>query len=89
MCCYARRSAVRSMEWEAEGSQPGLDHCQRQEAASMLHRLGALRADYDGSVQGRLPHVFADGADIASWARNDINWVYRHGIMSGDGRQWV
>lgn len=58
---------------------------QRQEAASMLHRLGALRADYDGSVQGRLPHVFADGADIASWARNDINWVYRHGIMTGTG----
>ena len=51
----------------------------------MLHRLGALRADYDGSVQGRLPHVFADGADIASWARNDINWVYRHGIMTGTG----
>ena len=55
----------------------------RQEAASMLHRLGKLRADYDNSVQGRLPHVFADGADIASWARNDINWVYRHGVMNG------
>ena len=55
----------------------------RQEAASMLHRLGMLRADYDSSVQGRLPHVFADGADIASWARNDISWVCRHGIMNG------
>ena len=55
----------------------------RQEAASMLRRLGSLRADYDNSVQGRLPHVFSDGAQISSWARDDINWVYRHGIMNG------
>ncbi len=61
------------------------DLIQRQQAASMLHRLGALRADYDGSVQGRLPHVFADGADLSAWARNDVNWVYRHGIMTGTG----
>lgn len=58
---------------------------QRQEAAAMLHRLGMLRADYDGSVQGRLPHVFADGADISSWARTGVNWAYRHGIMTGTG----
>ena len=58
---------------------------QRQEAASMLHRLGSLRADYDGSVQGRLPHVFSDGADISSWARDDVNWAYRHGVMTGTG----
>lgn len=61
------------------------DLIQRQQAASMLHRLGALRADYDGSVQGRLPHVFSDGADLSAWARNDVNWVYRHGIMTGTG----
>lgn len=57
----------------------------RQEAASMLHRLGALNKNVKNDVNDRLPHVFADGGKIRSWARSDINWVYRQGIMNGTG----
>lgn len=57
----------------------------RQEAASMLHRLGALNKNVKNNVNDRLPHVFADGEKIRSWARSDINWVYRQGIMNGTG----
>lgn len=57
----------------------------RQEAASMLHRLGALNRNVKNDVNDRLPHVFADGEKIRSWARSDINWVYRQGIMNGTG----
>ncbi len=57
----------------------------RQEAASMLHRLGALNKNVKNDVNDRLPHVFADGEKIRSWARSDINWVYRQGIMNGMG----
>ena len=55
----------------------------RQEAACMLHRLGNLRRDASDSVSDRMPHVFADGAEIQSWARNDVYWVYNRGIMNG------
>ena len=57
----------------------------RQEAASMLYRLGALNKNVKNDVNDRLPHVFADGGKIRSWARSDINWVYRQGIMNGTG----
>lgn len=57
----------------------------RQEAASMLHRLGVLNKNVKNDVNDRLPHVFADGEKIRSWARSDINWVYRQGIMNGMG----
>ena len=57
----------------------------RQEAASMLHRLGVLNKNVKNDVNDRLPHVFADGEKIRSWARSDINWVYRQGIMNGTG----
>ena len=42
----------------------------RQEAASMLHRLGALNKNVKNDVNDRLPHVFADGEKIRSWARH-------------------
>lgn len=51
----------------------------------MLHRLGALNKNIKNDVNDRLPHVFADGEKIRSWARSDINWVYRQGIMNGTG----
>ena len=51
----------------------------------MLHRLGALNKNVKNDVNARLPHVFADGEKIRSWARSDINWVYRQGIMNGTG----
>ena len=57
----------------------------RQEAASMLYRLGVLNKNVKNDVNDRLPHVFADGEKIRSWARSDINWVYRQGIMNGTG----
>ncbi len=57
----------------------------RQEAASMLYRLAALNKNVKNDVNDRLPHVFADGEKIRSWARSDINWVYRQGIMNGTG----
>ncbi len=55
----------------------------RQQAASMLHRLGNLRKDAKDSVKDRMPHVFADGADIQAWARNDVYWAYNSGVMNG------
>lgn len=58
---------------------------QRQEAASMLHRLAALRTDYVDSVIHKMPHVFLDGENIRSWARNDVYWVYSNGVMTGIG----
>lgn len=57
----------------------------RQEAASMLHRLGALNKNAKNDAGSRLPHIFADGSSIQSWARSDVNWVYRQGIMNGMG----
>ena len=47
----------------------------RQEAASMLHRLGALNKNVKNDVNDRLPHVFADGEKMQTWARSDRNWV--------------
>ena len=55
----------------------------RQEAACMLHRLGNLRKDASDSVSDRMPHVFTDGAEIQSWARNDVYWTFNRGIMNG------
>lgn len=55
----------------------------RQQAASMLHRLGNLRRNAKDSVKDRMPHVFADGADIQAWARSDVYWAYNSGVMNG------
>lgn len=55
----------------------------RQQAASMLHRLGNLRKNAKDSVRERMPHVFADGADIQAWARSDVYWAYNSGVMNG------
>lgn len=55
----------------------------RQQAASMLHRLGNLRKDAKDSVKDRMPHVFTDGADIQAWARSDVYWAYNSGVMNG------
>ena len=55
----------------------------RQQAASMLHRLGNLRKNAKDSVKERMPHVFADGADIQAWARSDVYWAYDSGVMNG------
>lgn len=58
---------------------------QRQEAASMLHRLAALRTDYFDSTKNKMPHVFLDGENIRAWARNDVYWAYNNGVMTGTG----
>lgn len=58
---------------------------QRQEAASMLHRLAALRTDYADSMKNKMPHVFADGENIRSWARSDVCWACNSGVMTGTG----
>ena len=58
---------------------------QRQEAASMLHRLAALRTDYADSTKNKMPHVFFDGENIRSWARSDVYWAYNSGVMTGTG----
>lgn len=58
---------------------------QRQEAASMLHRLAALRTDYVDSTKNKMPHVFADGENIRSWARSDVYWACNSGVMTGTG----
>lgn len=58
---------------------------QRQEAASMLHRLAALRTDYFDSTKNKMPHVFLDGENICAWARSDVYWAYNNGVMTGTG----
>ena len=58
---------------------------QRQEAASMLHRLAALRTDYADSTKNKMPHVFLDGENIRAWARSDVYWAYNNGVMTGTG----
>lgn len=58
---------------------------QRQEAASMLHRLAALCTDYADNMKNKMPHVFADGENIRSWARSDVYWAYNSGAMTGTG----
>lgn len=58
---------------------------QRQEAASMLHRLAALRTDYADSTKNKIPHVFLDGENIRAWARSDVYWAYNNGVMTGTG----
>lgn len=58
---------------------------QRQEAASMLYRLAALRTDYADSTKNKMPHVFLDGENIRSWARSDVYWAYNNGVMTGTG----
>lgn len=58
---------------------------QRQEAASMLHRLATLRTDYADSTKNKIPHVFLDGENIRSWARSDVYWAYNNGVMTGTG----
>ena len=44
----------------------------RQQAASMLHRLGNLRRNAKGQREGPYAARFADGADIQAWARSDV-----------------
>ena len=58
---------------------------QRQDAASMLHRLAALRTDYADSTKNKMPHVFLDGENIRAWARSDVYWAYNNGVMTGTG----
>lgn len=58
---------------------------QRQQAASMLHRLATLRTDYIDSTKNKMPHVFIDGENIRSWARSDVYWACNSGIMTGTG----
>lgn len=55
----------------------------RQDAAAMLYRLAALRKGFDDTPV--LSHVFDDGADLRSWARGHVYWVYAKGIMQGTG----
>lgn len=57
----------------------------RQEAASMLYRLAALNKNTKDDEVTSLPHIFADSANIQSWAWKDVDWVYRQGIMNGMG----
>lgn len=65
----------------------------RQEAAKMLYNtldvgtniLEEYRSDNKNGVNGIfLPHVFNDGAQINSWARNEIYAMYHLGVMMGD-----
>ena len=58
----------------------------RQEAASMLYRLAALNKNTKDDEATSLPHIFADSANIQSWAWKNVDWVYRQGIMNGMGK---
>ena len=67
----------------ADGSFEPDKPISRQDAASMLRRLASVRKDYDDAPA--MPHVFDDGADLRSWARRSVYWVYQNGIMQGTG----
>ena len=74
----------------------------RQQAAAMLYRACGVLApwvtteDTMGTTQVRgfvsfwMPHCFADGDAIRSWARTGIQWCYRHNVMAGvDGDRFA
>jgi len=65
----------------------------RQEAAKMLYNtLNSTsvitgihsKIPADGVSECCVPHSFEDGGDIKSWARKEINHMYRYGVMLGD-----
>jgi len=67
----------------------------RQEAAVMLFRAAeALThliiedrvSDMRGYACWDFPHVFSDGTLLRSWARNEVMWAYRRGVMEGTGQ---
>lgn len=54
----------------------------RQEAARLL--TGTLKEINDNvGSELYLPHIFADGREIAYWARNEVYAMYHTGIMEG------
>lgn len=54
----------------------------RQEAARLLcNALDVIRGNIDKELY--FPHIFADGKNIASWARNEVYAAYHTGIMQG------
>lgn len=67
----------------------------RQQAAKILHNACQTFANYvtledtqsstamRGVASFWLPHNWTDGIKIRSWARDYINWCFRHNIMSG------
>ncbi len=69
----------------------------RQQAAKILQRACSVLAEhvvreddmittaFRGITSWQLPHIWADGDEIRSWARNEIMWCYRHNVMSGVG----
>ncbi len=62
----------------------------RQEAARMLYNILSVGTSVisdshtsDGALECCVPHSFNDGGSIRSWARNEINHMYRYGVMLG------
>lgn len=65
----------------------------REQAARMLYNTLDIatpvtddyKADNKNGVNGIfLPHIFADGRDIESWAKNEVYAMYHLGVMMGD-----
>ncbi|PKM57438.1 MAG: hypothetical protein CVU98_05975 [Firmicutes bacterium HGW-Firmicutes-3] len=58
----------------------------RQEAAKILwSTLAILSNELAVMQEARMPHLFEDGGEIRSWAREKIYWAYYLGIMTGVG----
>jgi len=64
----------------------------RQEAAKMLYNTLNTATPVifeihsktaDNALECCIPHSFNDGGYIRSWARNEINHMYRYGVMLG------
>ncbi len=64
----------------------------RQEAARMLYNTlnnGTIVVSemhgksVDTALECCIPHSFDDGGEIKNWARNEINHMYRYGVMLG------
>ncbi len=70
-------------------------HLTRAQAAKILYNACRVFAghitDEDSMIttsrrgisSHQLPHIFSDGGKIRNWAREHINWCYRHNVMSG------
>lgn len=72
------------------------DYIKKQELAVIIYNIANNMSDmiYNDNINYKnnnlrsspymFPHIFFDSNHIKSWARSEINWIYRKGIMQED-----
>jgi len=60
----------------------------RQEMVTMLFNFAMIRGDHRETPTGAI-NGFADAGQVASWARDAMNWAVGYGIMSGRGNNML